>query len=355
VVGELAMPFSKTRMQIASVFAMGLIVTSIVGCSSKVEEHRLAEATDAQTKFIPESPLPDPTLLKPTASAKSDDDSTHSLDVSGLKGVLSGKWKMDDHTLEFSAGTTVFLNGFGSEKNAKYEFSKNVLKITTEAEGMRRASAALKPSTEGIAPNEYIYGVEFLSDREVSLRLEQSGEGFDWFQLAGRWKRIGLPADREQLRQSSGPVADAKRQVQRIEQKLTKLESVLNSALADRDDLAAKLRSLGVNSPADLKNNVRGMRLAENVVKLASEIDGLEQQLALIDGELLKAKSIVRRMERDQASLPEVELRNLATQLREVEERTDGTPLPVTPLDVDAAVEKALKGTTKTTSTKTSK
>ena len=40
-------------------------------------------------------------------------------------------------------------------------------------------------------------------------------------------------------------------------------------------------------------------------------------------------------------------MRTLAVQLKEVEERTERAPLPVTPLDVEAAVEKALKATPK--------
>ena len=65
----------------------------------------------------------------------------------------------------------------------------------------------------------------------------------------------------------------------------------------------------------------------------------------VIDGEILKAKSLVRRMEQEQAGLSEDEMRNLALHLREAEERTDVPSLPITPIDVDAAVENALKST----------
>ena len=105
-----------------------------------------------------------------------------------------------------------------------------------------------------------------------------------------------------------------------------------------------KLRALGVNSVADLKGNIRGQTIAENIANLTAEIEAREWQLAVIDTELLKAKSIVRRMEQEQAGLSEEELRNLALQLRDLEERKDGPSLPVTPVSVDAAVEKALKG-----------
>jgi hypothetical protein len=50
-------------------------------------------------------------------------------------------------------------------------------------------------------------------------------------------------------------------------------------------------------------------------------------------------------MEQEQAGLTEKEMRSLALQLREVEDRTDRSSLPLTPIDVDSAVEKALKAT----------
>lgn len=192
--------------------------------------------------------------------------------------------------------------------------------------------------------NTLRYALGEQSDSEIFLgehRLHYVG-GLSVLQeaytfLEGRWEHV---SNREEV----GPIADAKRQVQKIEAKIARLEGVLKSALADRDEYAAKLRSVGINSPADLKGNVRGRRLAESLVTLANEVEGLEQQLAVIDTELLKARSIVRRMEQEQAGLSSDEMRSLAQQLREAEDRTNGAPSPVTPLDVDAAVETALKG-----------
>lgn len=320
---------------------LALIGLSFFGCWSK---------NDQQPREIvaPPPSFDAPKLTSTPSNVESHAESEGGLDFSGLRGVLSGKWELkqeytENHSLDFTSGHTVFLKRYGSEKVAKYDFTEGVLTITTEWDGIRRAGTALRPTSKGNTPNEYVYAVEFLSDGEISLRLDRSGEGFDWFQLAGRWKRVSLPDNREQFRTISGPIADAKKQVQKIEAKLAKLEAIQKAALADRDDLAARLRAVGVNSPADLKGNIRGQRLAENLVKLATEIEGLERQLAVIDTELLKAKSIVRRMEQEEAGLSEVEMRSLSQQLREAEERTNGTLLPVTPLDVDAAVEKALK------------
>ncbi len=194
--------------------------------------------------------------------------------------------------------------------------------------------------TEGLQT----YDIEFLPNNELLLH-HASGSAYRGFeQLEGRWQQLSKPeASNDSPDSANGPIADAKQRVRNFEKKLARLEAILKAALVDRDDLAARLRSVGVNSSADLKGNIRGMRLAENVVKIATEIDGLERQLAVMDAELLKAKSIVRRMEREQVGLSEDELRKLALQLREAEERTDGIPSPTTPLDINVAVEKALE------------
>jgi hypothetical protein len=141
----------------------------------------------------------------------------------------------------------------------------------------------------------------------------------------------------------TSPIALAKSQVGRIEQKLLKVESLQREAQKERDEMVAKLRELGIESAADLKRNPRGQRLAENLAKIAAEIDGMDLQLASIDTELLKARSIVRRMEREQAGISDDEMRTLSQQLREAEARTDAAPRPITPLEVDAALEAAFK------------
>lgn len=345
------MAFRAANLRIIGSVGLALVGLTFSGCGGARDDTQPGVVAPPPSPFDGAMPPPPPGNFGKRATSEG------SLDFSGLRGVLSGKWELkqdyaENHSLEFTSGHTVFLKRYGSEQVAKYEFHDGVLTITTEWDGIRRAGAALKPTTKGNTPNEYVYAVEFLSDGEISLRLDRSGEGFDWFQLAGRWKRVSLPNNREQFRTTSGPIADAGKQVQKIEAKLAKLEAIQKAALADRDDLAARLRALGVNSPADLKGNIRGQRIAENLVKLANEIEGLERQLAMIDTELLKAKSIVRRMEQEEAGLSETEMRSLSQQLREVEERTNGTPLPVTPLDVDAAVEKALKGKTTSKNTK---
>jgi hypothetical protein len=143
--------------------------------------------------------------------------------------------------------------------------------------------------------------------------------------------------------QDSGPVADAKQRVRSFEQKRARIEPLLEKALVERDELVAKLRDAGVNSPADLKGNLRGQQLAASVQRISAEIEGLERQIATLDAALLDAKAVIRRMDREQAGISEEEMRKLAEQLKDAEERTDGTPLPVTPLDVDAALEKAFK------------
>ena len=143
-----------------------------------------------------------------------------------------------------------------------------------------------------------------------------------------------------------GPLADARKRVRRFEKKRAALQPLLDKALADRDELVGKLREAGVEKPADLKGNSRGQQLAGALQRLTGEIDGLGRSLAAIDKAIVEAQSVVRRLERERAGISDEEMRKLAEQLREVEERTDGAArTPVTPLDVEAALDKALKGT----------
>ncbi len=142
----------------------------------------------------------------------------------------------------------------------------------------------------------------------------------------------------------TGPLADAKDRVRKFEKKRAALQPLLEKALADRDELVGKLREAGVHKAADLKGNLQGQKLAASLQRLTGEIDGLERQVAAIDSAILEAKAVVRRLEREKAGISDEEMRKLAEQLREAEERTDGAARLMTPLDVEAALEKALKG-----------
>ena len=141
----------------------------------------------------------------------------------------------------------------------------------------------------------------------------------------------------------SDPIADAKQKLEAFEQKRTEIEPLLERAEADRDELIAKLREIGVNSTADLKGNARGQRLAESVLERDTEIAGLQGQMTLLDTVILDARAFIRRVEREAAGISEEDMRKLAEQLKDVQDRTDGPRLPVTPLDIDAAVEKAFQ------------
>jgi hypothetical protein len=261
------------------------------------------------------------------------------IDFSGLRGVLPGKWKYVDNSnysdpkfLDFTE-RSVELTSYGKYVG-KYDLKDDILTITNES---------LKVNA---------YGLEFVSDGEIALRPEGMRNYTIFGHLSGRWRRVSLPPNQSSSSQFSSRVADAKKQFQNVENKLAKLQAIQESALADRDDLAARLRDVGVNSTADLKGNIRGQRIAANIVKVATEIEGRERQLMLIEGEVIKAKSLVRRMEQEQAGFSEDEMRKLALHLREAEERTDGPSLPITPVDVDTAVELALKSTPKSKKSK---
>jgi len=316
-----------------------LVLFSLIlsGCSSKNDDQPKQRKDDLGIAPPPKfgsGPSGPPSFPGGTPSGDGDDESK--LDFTGLRGVLVGKWQKVEEATAYSKPALLDFTEKSVEE-AKYSWSKHVGKYVVKDD--------LITFTDRDG-DVNVYGLEFVSDGVIALRPERLQNGTDFNDLSGRWKRIALPPNRNQAASDTGPIADAKKQVQKIEAKIVKLEAIQKAALADRDEFAAKLRSVGVNSPADLKGNIRGQRLAENLVKLATEIEGRERQLAVVDTELLKAKSLVRRMEQEQAGLSEDEMRSLSQQLREVEERTDGTPLPFTPLDVDSAVEKALKGST---------
>lgn len=253
-------------------------------------------------------------------------------DAPGLHAKLVGKWEMksrsDTKTLEFTSGKTVILQSYAQHVGT-LELNKSELTLKDR---------------NGWSDT---YGLEFGSEGELVLRPAGTGHGvkslFDG--LEGRWQRTSPPPAQFDEKGNTGPLADAKGTVSKFEKKRLALEPLLEKAFADRDDLVAKLRDAGIKTPADLKNNFRGQQLAGSLQRLSGEIDGLERQIAAIDTAILEAKAVVRRMEREQAGISEDEMRKLAEQLRDAEERTDGAGKLVTPLDVEATLEKALKAT----------
>jgi hypothetical protein len=155
-------------------------------------------------------------------------------------------------------------------------------------------------------------------------------------------------AESSNEQEASGPLVDARERVKKFEKKRAALQALLDKALGDRDELVEKLREAGVEKAADLKGNSRGQQLAGSLQRLTVEIDGVERSIAVIDKAIVEAQSVARRLERERAGISDDEMRKLAEQLREAEERTDGAaPLPLTPLDVEAAFDKALKQTPK--------
>lgn len=268
----------------------------------------------------------------PAPGWKNDGDAPPSkLDFTGLRGVLAGKWEKKgekNERLQFTEKSVEFNHWYDTDVG-KFERKDDLLAVTDRAGAVN------------------VYGLEFVSDGEIALRPEKVKNGTKFNDLAGQWRRVSLPPGGDPAVLGTGPVADAKRLVRKVEALLVKNEARQKAALAELEGWAAKLRAVGVNSPADLKGNTRGRRIGENMVTLASEIEGRDQQLADLDTALLKANSLVRKLESEEATLTDAERRALAVQLRDVDERTDRVPLPVTPLDVDAAVEKALKATPK--------
>lgn len=137
-------------------------------------------------------------------------------------------------------------------------------------------------------------------------------------------------------------ILEAKKQVERIENTLAKLETVLNSAKADRNVLAIQLKSLGIKTTSDLRGNTRAKRTAEDIGRLANEIESQEKKVASVASQYQQAKAIVRRMEIEQAGLSEEEMKSLSFQLLETDTLDDGWSKAITPLDTDEAVNSVL-------------
>jgi len=175
------------------------------------------------------------------------------------------------------------------------------------------------------------------------LRPEEDWSYSDFGRLEGTYVRVSFP--RGKAGPTSGPIAVANLQVRKMEQKFAKTEEVLSSTIADRKELVEKLRSVGVNTTSDLKDNIRGQQIAELLHTNNNLIDVLNSQLAMIDTEVFKAKLKMRRIEQVQAGLSEAEMRNLSQELLEAEERINKGPIleAMKPIAVEAAVEKALK------------
>jgi len=182
-----------------------------------------------------------------------------------------------------------------------------------------------------------VYEVEFIANDEMLLVLTDDGISVaqPFLNLGGRWRRVSSASEQ------ASPLADTTSQVKRFQNNRERLQPLLGKALADRDELVVKLRQAGVRKAADLKGNYRGQQLARSLQRLIAEIDGLERNITAVDRAILEAKAIVRRLEREKEGISEHEMRKLAEQLRELEERGD-EKRPLTPFDLEAALEKAL-------------
>ena len=216
---------------IAMLVGIVFLVRGCAGCGGTKPD---SPVDDAEPKPKLKSDLGDEAA--PKRKRKSDLGGTpgqenQALDFTGLRGVLNGKWKSKKESKWSEAEIIEFTEKSIETKSyhvvGKYEMKGDLLRIT-DRDG---------------ASN--IYGLEFLSDGEFSLRPEKLENGTSFNDIQGQWQRISMPTGKAVL--GTGPIADAKRRVQKIEQLLARREGILKSALANRDELAEKLRSVGVN------------------------------------------------------------------------------------------------------------
>jgi hypothetical protein len=258
---------------------------------------------------------------------------------------LIGKWTLQDGN--FKGTVAEFTNGGKVLVNLKHKWMPSEDRVGSYS----TTGSTLKIVTgRGATANQVKIEVEY-QDAELIVMIVQDGYAFGFDEFGGRWQRVGGPTATSTSSTGEGEkshaLTDARNRLRNFEQKRSRIEPLLETVLAERDELVAKLRDAGVKSTADLKGNLRGQKLAQTVQKITAEIAGLESQIATIDSALFDARAVIRRMEREAEGISEDEMRMLSEQLRQAEERTDGTPLPVTPLDVDAAVEKALEAVPK--------
>lgn len=177
--------------------------------------------------------------------------------------------------------------------------------------------------------------LEFTSDEEF-MAIYKS-EWNNELKVQGQFRRKNAGV-------AKTPSNDAQSRIDRFEQKRERLQALLEKATLDQKGVVQKLKNAGVKTPADLKGNPQGQRLAELLQKVTMEIDGLERQITTLDAAILDAKAIARRLERDKVGISEDEMEKLGLQLRELEERTDGVSArPTTPLDIEAAFQRAMK------------
>ncbi|CAN5537071.1 hypothetical protein BH11PLA2_BH11PLA2_16320 [soil metagenome] len=309
---------------IVAFVAIILVVRGCVGCGREVKQS--TKPAPSQIRATPVEP-----------------------DFSDLQGVMAGGWKKE------TTGDGYSYILLCTDQTLTWKFEEVREGMKSRLDPLIHGSIVCSYKMDGkhiqvtdTKGESQSFVVEFISGREaifapVHDEKKQSGTFIPENaknmarSISGRWVRTSRPSN------STDPIAQAKQQVQRIGQKQKKVESLRDDAAKESDEIVSKLRELGVESSADLKRNPRTVRMAENLAKLAAEIEAMDSQLAMIDTELVKARSIVRRMEREQAGISDEEMRSLAEQLRDAEARTDAAPKPITPLDVDAAFEAALK------------
>jgi hypothetical protein len=296
------------RTALAAVFLLGIVFTvvSCAGCSD-----------NSQKSNTPVASVPSPEGSK---------------DLIGVWAQTSGKGTRyyPDLQLHFDKNGIVTL-GDATRKDewiANYRVEGRSLIFSDKDGNTLRYDIGQLSESELLLGNHTLHYVGGLSVLQGAYTF-----------LEGRWEHVS--DDQEE----SGLIAEGKARVKRFEKKRAALQALLDKALGDREELVAKLREAGVKKPADLKGNSRGQQLAAALQRLTVEIDGLERSISAIDQAIVEAQSVVRRLERERAGIGDEEMRKLAEQLREVEERTDGAArTPVTPLDVEAALDKALKG-----------
>jgi hypothetical protein len=259
-----------------------------------------------------------------------------------LASKLSGEWvKVDSPTttLYFTAASNKLVHSY--VEKVQLPRSRLDPPVFTGEERTHRTTWDFQAVGNSIKIGKDFHEVtiefEFRDDDEfVAIRTPRN-EFSQGPKIEGRFRRKNATV-------AKAPGDDAQARIDKFEQKRERLQTMLEKATLDQKGVIEKLKKAGVITSADLKGNPQGQRLAELLQKVTTEIDGLERQITTLDAAILDAKAIARRLERDKAGISEDEMEKLGLRLRELEERTDGVSArPATPLDIEAAFQRAMK------------
>ena len=258
---------------------------------------------------------------------------------------IVGKWTLIDGSqrgaaIEFTDGGKVLLTTAKSSDNNSmevgfYSFDSSTLSVR-------------KGDTSSPFPAEY--DVEFRTDNELLLVLTDDGLAQEHFeQLSGRWQRVGVSASVGDIASldNAGRSAAIQTQIKDLRQRRASIQELIDKAVVDKSELVARLKQSGVNTSSDLKANPAARQIAQNLVRLTSEIQSLQRDAMRLDEAIGKAESLIRRIGQSQVAISSDEFESLTGELMTAAEIRDGSTANATldPVSLETLLDNALSST----------